>query len=195
MSVDEVKDCVREPGIMQLLRNKAWVILLALAFAETAVPVHADDSCVDFKWDVTQERALFAAAPTELAAGKDSASAPALAPKRLYKLRLVAQEQVKFSVAPGKKAASAPAFAGLATLKIPAPGSYRISLDLPVWIDVASNGMLIAAKDFQGQHACNAPHKIVEFELAGTQPFVVQFSNSANDTVSVTVTASPQRKF
>jgi hypothetical protein len=180
---------------MQTVRSKAWVILLALAWAETWVPVRADDSCIDFKWDVTQERALFAAPPTELAAGKDPATAPAVAPNRLYKLRLAAQDQVRFTVPPGKKAPGGPAFAGLATLKIPAPGSYRISLDMPVWIDVAANGMLIAAKDFQGQHACNAPHKIVEFELAGTQPFVLQFSNSANDTVSLTVTASPQRKY
>ena len=190
-----VNDGVREQGVMQLLRNRSWVIILALAFAQTAAPVHADDSCVDFKWDVTKERALFAAAATELAAGKESAAAPMLAPNRLYKLRLAAQDQVKFSVAAGKRAASEPAFAGLARLRIPTPGSYRISLDLPVWVDVASNGMLIAAKDFQGQHACTAPHKIVEFELAGTQPFVVQFSNSANETVMVSVTASPQRKF
>jgi hypothetical protein len=179
---------------MQLVRNKAWVILFVLVSAGSAAPAHADDSCMDFKWDVTQERALFAAPPTELPAGKDLAAAPKLAPNRLYKLKLAAQDQVKFSVAPGKKPVSDAAFAGVATLKIPAAGSYRISLDMPVWIDIAANGMLIAAKDFEGQHSCSAPHKIVEFELTGTQSFVLQFSNSANDAVSMTVTASPPRK-
>jgi hypothetical protein len=179
---------------MQLVGNKAWVIVLVLALAVSAAPGHADESCVDFKWDVTQERALFAAPPTELVAGKDLAAAPKLAPNRLYKLKLAAQDQVKFSVPPGKQAAGGATFAGVATLKIPSPGSYRISLDMPVWIDVAANGMLIAAKDFEGQHSCRAPHKIVEFELAGTQSFVLQFSDSQNDAVSMTVTVSPQRK-
>jgi hypothetical protein len=34
----------------------------------------------------------------------------------------------------------------------------------------------------------------VEFELAATQPHVLQFSNAASDSVLVTVTASPARK-
>jgi hypothetical protein len=54
---------------------------------------------------------------------------------------------------------------------------------------------LVAAKDYQGQHACSAPHKIVEFDLVGVQPFVVQISNAATDSVLLTVTPSPVRKF
>jgi hypothetical protein len=162
--------------------------------AGAAGPVLADDPCIDFKWDVSKERALFAGAPAALSAGKDSLTAPVIVPNRLYKLRLAAQDQVAFSMSPKKKPAAAGAFGGLATLKIPAAGSYRIAVDLPFWIDVVSNGSLVAAKDFEGQHSCSAPHKIVEFDLGGVQPFLLQFSNGDAESVLVTVTASPPRK-
>jgi hypothetical protein len=174
--------------------SKAFPVLLALMLA-SAVTARADEGCLDFKWDVSKERALFAGAPAALKSGHDPASAPIVIPNRLYTLRLAAQDQVAFSASPAKKPSASPAYAGLATLKIAAPGSYRVSVDVPVWIDLVSQGTLVAAKDFQGQHACSAPHKIVEFELAGTQPFVLQFSNAAAGSITLTVTASPIRKF
>jgi hypothetical protein len=41
---------------------------------------------------------------------------------------------------------------------------------------------------------CSAPHKIVEFELEGAQPFVVQFSGATADSVRLTITPSPTQK-
>ena len=169
-------------------------LVLGLVFCGAALRSPADDGCIDFKWDVSKERALFAAAPTAVASGRDAKSAPLIVPNRLYKLTLAAQDHVAFSTPPAKQAASASALAGLATLKIAAPGSYRIAVDMPVWIDVVAGGMLIAAKDFEGQHNCAAPHKIVEFDLAGAKPFVLQFSNGASESILLTVTASPPRK-
>jgi hypothetical protein len=180
---------------MHSTRGKVVPILLALTFAAASPAARADDSCVDFKWDVSKERALFAGAPAAFQGGKDPASAPIVVPNRLYTLHLTVQDTLAFAVPPAKKPSASPAYAGVATLKIPAPGSYRVSVDLPIWIDVVSQGTLVAAKDYQGQHACSAPHKIVEFDLLGTQPFVLQFSNAAVDSISVTVTPSPARKF
>ena len=179
---------------MQSKRHSAFALIVCLVFTAAARPAHADDACIDFKWDVSKERALFAGAPSALAAGKDSATAPVILPNRLYKLRLAPQEQVTFPVIPGKKAAAGGAFAGLATLKISAAGSYRIAIDLPVWIDVVSSGNLVAAKDFEGQRNCSAPHKIVEFDLAGAQPFALQFSSGMSDNILLTVTPTPARK-
>jgi hypothetical protein len=158
-----------------------------------AVAAVADNDCVDFKWDVSKERALFARAPVELTAGKDAKSAPGIVPNRLYKLRLAVQDHVVFSVPPGRKMTGTPAFAGLAALRIEAPGSYRVAIDLPLWIDVVSNGNLVQPTDYQGQHACSAPHKIVVFDL-GSQPVILQFSNAFQDDVLLTVTAAPARK-
>jgi hypothetical protein len=175
-------------------RTKTFPVLLALTLGAAILPALADDACVDFKWDVSKERALFAETPAELTAGKDSVSAPIVVPNRLYTLRLMTQPQVAFPATPGKKVPTPSAYAGLATLKIPAAGSYRIAVDLPVWIDVVSNGTLVQPTDYEGQHHCSAPHKIVEFSLAGGQPFVLQISNAVEDHVLLTVTPSPPRK-
>jgi hypothetical protein len=129
-----------------------------------------------------------------LAAGTDSTSAPIMLLNHLYALKLMPQDKVTFAVPPGKKIPSAGSNAGIVAFKLPASGSYRVAIDMPFWIDVVSNGALVAAKDFQGQHGCSAPHKIVEFEMIGTRPFFLQLSNAAPDSVRVTVTATPARK-
>jgi hypothetical protein len=178
---------------MRSIPNQAFSFLFAVVLGGAALPALADEACLDFKWDVSKERALFAETPSSLTAGKDPKSAPVVVPNRLYALRLMPQDQVAFAVAPGRKMATPPAYAGLATLKIAAPGSYRIAVDLPFWIDVVSNGALLQPTDFQGQHSCSAPHKIVEFELAGAQLFVLQFSNAVKDSVLITVTLTPPR--
>jgi hypothetical protein len=179
---------------MQSTRVSALALFLALGFAGAAKPAHADDACIDFKWDVSKERALFAGTPTALESAKESTSAPAIVPNRLYQLHLTPQDQVMFAVNPGKKAPAAGAFAGLATLKIAAAGAYRIAIDLPVWIDVVSSGSLLSAKDFEGQRNCSAPHKIVEFDLTGGQLFILQFSSGMSENILLSVTASPVRK-
>jgi hypothetical protein len=173
---------------------KALFAVLMLMAVQAVRAAPADDGCVDFKWDVSKERALFAGTPTALTSGKDAQSAPAVVPNRLYKVRLLSQDQVAFTASPARQAENKNVYAGLAVLKISTPGSYRISIDLPFWIDVVSNGTLVAARDYQGQHACRAPHKIVEFDLTGAQPFVLQFSNGVSDSVLLTVTPAPARK-
>jgi hypothetical protein len=176
-------------------RGKFFAILLALVFEGAAQPLLADEACVDFKWDVSKERALFAETPVALTAGRDPMSAPVVVPNRLYRLKLTIQDKVTFSaVVPARKTAGAPAYAGLAALKTPPAGSYRIAVDLPLWIDVVSNGVPMQPTDFQTQRACSAPHKIVEFELAGAQPLVLQFSSAAKDDILLTVTPAPPRK-
>src|ERR1700733_11254404 len=95
-----------------------WIGLV-FAVGSAARPALADDACVDFKWDVSKERALFAGTPEALTAGKDLKSAAAILPNRLYRVQLLTQDQVNFAASPGKKAAAAPAFAGLAILKVP----------------------------------------------------------------------------
>jgi hypothetical protein len=176
-----------------VLRSVCYSVILATALA-AAAPARADDSCVDFKWDVSQERALFAASATALAAGADSKSAPVLQLNHLYELKLAKQEQVSFAVTPGKNSPRAGSYGGLVTFKIPASGSYRIAIDMPFWIDVVSDGALVTANDFQGQHGCSSPHKIVQFDLLGTRPFFLQLSNAAPESVRLTITATPARK-
>ena len=171
--------------------NSFMGVLLTVAFG-AAGSAHAEEPCVDFKWDVTQERALFAGSAAPLQAGSDAKSAPTIQLNHLYAVKLLPQDQVVLAVAAGKKPPVS-GMAGMLSFNVPASGSYRVALDMPVWIDIAANGALVRAKDFQGQHACGAPHKIVEFDLIGTRPFFLQLSG-ATDSVRLTVTVAPARK-
>jgi hypothetical protein len=151
----------------------------------------ADDPCAGFTWDVHHERELFAAAPQTVAAAATLVAAPALAGEHLYALQLLQQAQVTFVVAPGKHPSAEGAYAGLARVTVPQGGSYRISLDAPLWIDVLANGGALAARDFQGRPGCSAPHKIVEFELPANTPLTLQFSGAQSATVKLAITRSP----
>jgi hypothetical protein len=175
-----------------MFRRSLTVILLACA-ACAALPALADETCVDFRWDVTQERALFSGSPTALTAGGSAQGAPTVQLDHLYDLKLPLQPQVNFGVTPARKSPRAGSHAGVVKFKIPANGSYRISIDMPFWIDVVSNGALVAATDFQGQRGCNPPHKILEYDLTGPRPFLLQLSNAAPDSVRLTITATPKR--
>jgi hypothetical protein len=146
------------------------------------------------KWDVSKEHTLFGGPAATLTAGKDAASAPAIDVDRLYELKLTPQDQTAFVLPPGKKMLTDGAYAGLATFKVNTSGVYRVSLDLPFWIDVVAAGKLVATKDFQGQQTCDAPHKIVEYELAAAQPLVLQLSGSTKTVVRLTVTLSPSQR-
>jgi hypothetical protein len=162
-----------------------------LIFGEAA----SADECAGFKWDVRKEQALFAGPSVALAAGKDLRSAPALATDKLYQLQLLPQASVAFALAPGKSIPPDGVYAGLATLKLAQPGHhYRVGLDLPFWVDVVANGKLAAAVDFQGQRGCDAPHKIVEFDLDGATDVVLQLSGAGNPIVHRSVTQVPPTK-
>ncbi len=98
------------------------IISVLLAGWGAALPALADDACDGFKWDVSKERVLFAAAPAAAIAGRDSKSAPTVVPNRLYQLRLAPQDQVTLAASAAKRAPAAPAFAGVATFKVPRDG-------------------------------------------------------------------------
>jgi hypothetical protein len=173
----------------------ACSLLAAAVLAGAAtVPAIAADPCSGFKWDVSKEHALFGGSPVSLPAGKDAASAPTISADHLYELKLIPQDQIAFTLPPGKKMLTDGAYAGLAVFTVDMPGAYRVSVDVPFWIDVVADGKLVATKDFQGQQSCDAPHKIVEYELTAAQPFVLQVSGSTKPTVRLTVTRSPAPK-
>jgi hypothetical protein len=174
---------------MTRLIAPALAAFVVLSVAATAV--RANDPCDEFAWDVTRERALFGAEPHRLPAGQDVSSAPELTLDRLYELSLGPQASVTFVVTPAKTARTDGSLAGLGRLTVDTPGTYRISLDQPVWLDVVLNDTLLRSRDFQGRPGCNAPHKIVEFVLPARVALQLQFSGATRPIVRVTVTRSP----
>ena len=179
---------------MQVARLSSVSILIAVMLVAVALPACADDACKGFKWDVSKERALYSARAVLRAAGKDATSAAVVTPNRLYRLRLNAQDEVALGESGTQKLSMGRAYAGMATLEIDAPGRYRVSVDTPLWIDVLAHGKLVPVTDFAGSHDCNAPRKIVEFELAARESFLVQVSGSDRISIRLTVTPSPVRK-
>ena len=165
-------------------------ILLAL-FAAARATQAADDPCTAFKWDVARERVLFATAAEAVKAGADVASAPLLIPDRLYELAMLPHQQVTFQVPPGKARHVEGASAGLARLRLPTAGEYRIALDQSYWIDVVDGNHLVAAGDFQGRPGCQAPHKIVLYSLPGGDELTLQLSGPAASAVRLTIVPMP----
>jgi hypothetical protein len=163
----------------------------AMLLLTAAVSARADDACAGFKWDVSKERALFAGSAIVQAAGTDAASAAVITPDRLFELHLAPQAKVAFAAVPGRQTSDPDSYAGLANLKLSAAGTYRIAVDLPLWIDVVVNGKLRSPSDYQGQRGCSAPHKIVQFELTTDQPLTLQVSSAAQASVRVAIIRVP----
>src|SRR5450631_427451 len=77
-----------------MTRNAVSSILLAVALGAFSASTFADDGCVDFKWDVGQERALFAGTATPLSAGMDLKSAPSVLLNHFYALQSACERQL-----------------------------------------------------------------------------------------------------
>ena len=175
---------------MRTPTRSLWIGATALS-ALLATTARADDPCAGFTANVAHERALFASAARALNAGRNASTAPTIETDRLYDLALAPNEQVQLP-APNKRAHGAgTGSAGLVRLQVTEAGSYRISVGSQMWVDLASSSMLIGSSDFAGQHGCDAPHKIVRYDL---QPgsFVLQLSGGSGDHVRVAVTRVPR---
>ena len=78
--------------------------------------------------------------------------------------------------------------AGIVRLAITHAGRYRISLDEPFWVDVVTGSQMLNSQDFQGVPGCNAPHKIVEFDLPAGNELWLQISGAISATLRLSVT-------
>ena len=175
---------------MNVLRSGAlpWLIALTALLGTGAVANAAEDPCTGFKWNVTEERAVFSQKAQPSAAGHDLASAPSIKPKTLYDLSLSAQDSVKFAVPPGKKMLADGAFGGLVHFRVPRAGAYRISLDHGFWVDIVSHQQIIESTDFTGAHDCSAPRKIVQYNLPAGEDLILQLSGATKDRVHIALT-------
>jgi hypothetical protein len=172
---------------MKRLQHVLAQAALTLLVAGGAVHA-ADDPCAGFKWDVARERGLFAGKAMSERAGTDVTQAPAIEPELLYELMLTRQDQVHFQAPPGKAPRTGGTFAGLLRLKVSKPGLYRISVDQPFWIDVASGTELVHSTDYAGAAGCSAPNKIVQYLLPAGRDLMVQISGLQSAQARLTVT-------
>jgi hypothetical protein len=171
-------------------RSLFWLPSLMVA---SLGPVFAAEPCAEYKWDVSNERALYAGASESVTSGASVEKAPSILPGRLYAVALQPQEALRFPAAPSKKMLADGASAGLLKLRIAEAGRYRISVDTGLWLDVVRDGKLVESHDFQGITECKAPRKIVLYDLPAGIDVYLQASASSASSVRLSVTrATPQ---
>jgi hypothetical protein len=169
----------------------ARLLMVSISAMVGVGSVHANDPCAAFTWDVRHEQTLFATEPQTLVAGEKLAASPTLTIDHLFQLKLRGQSEVTFAAPPGRRPPGDGTYGGLARLTVDTAGVYRVSLDQPLWVDAVVDGAVLAAKDFQGRKACNAPHKVVEFLLPAGTPVTLQLSGGHTPAVKITVTRAP----
>lgn len=148
----------------------------------------AADPCARYQWDISRERTLFAAAPTPVAAAKEVGSSPStIATDRAYRVQLAPAAQVVFAAAPGKASPAGGSYAGMLAFKVPVAGNYRVAVDMPMWLDVVADTHLVPAADYEGQHDCAAPRKIVQFSLEANKLLILQMSGVSEASARVTI--------
>ena len=123
------------------------------------------------------------------AAVKPRADLPRIEPEKLYEVKLPGQSTVTFVAKPSKPTLNEGAHAGLVRFRVEKAGRYRVSITSGHWIDIVEGSQLVSSRDFQGQHGCERPHKIVEYELPAGRDLTLQFSGSTDAQVIVAITA------
>ena len=166
-----------------ILASLIWLVALPASAQQNSV---AADPCARFKWDVTRERALFAGPASAVIAAKDGRSPPPLATDHAYRVELAPASQVVFPVSPGKPSPAEGTYSGVLALDVPASGGYRVAVDRPMWIDVVAGSRLVPASDYEGQHACDAPRKIVQFALEAKH-LILQLSGAGDNAVRIVI--------
>jgi hypothetical protein len=171
---------------MRTLAAASLIIATPLAAPAQQNSVAADP-CARYKWDVTRERALFADAASPVTGAKDGQAPPRIAIGRAYRVELAPAGQVVFPAAPGKTFPAEGRYSGVVAFTVPVAGSYRVAVDQPLWIDVVTDSHLVTPTDYEGEHGCDAPRKIVQFPLDAHKTLLLQLSGAGEPAVRITI--------
>ncbi|KAA3452799.1 hypothetical protein C7I87_01105 [Mesorhizobium sp. SARCC-RB16n] len=159
---------------------KKVIISLFALLAGTSLAMAEDAGCEAFKWPVTREQALFAAAPA-------TPSGATLTVGSAADLVLVPAEKAGFAVPP-EHTPAAGTFGAVASVAVPPEGAIQISVSGEAWIDVIQDGHPVKSVGYSGVKTCPGIRKSVRFKLAaGTA--TVQFSGAKKETLKVAVLA------
>ncbi len=167
---------------------------VAALLVTAMLPANAADNgsaCQATGWEMSRELKAFASAPQSAAAGNAAVNLPLLRVDTLYTLRLRPQGEVQFLQTSGRAEKVATPMAGMTRFSVPTSGSYRVTVDAPLWIDVVGPAGIIAPNDYHGWHECGVFRKSIEYTLEGGRDVTLQFSSAATDLVKVTIEASP----
>ena len=172
----------------------ARTAMIGLCFAATAGPggARAQDpaaSCRADGWDMSSEIAAFKSTAENLPAAVGQFNLPPLELGVLYVLKLSLQTQVQYPQPATKKSLVHNPLGGLATLTVPVDGTYRITVDSPLWIDVVGPDGTITPSTYTGWHECRLFRKSVEYKLQGGKPLIVQISEATPELIRIVIEA------
>ncbi|MBZ9675806.1 hypothetical protein [Mesorhizobium sp. ES1-1] len=154
----------------------ALFAILACGSAATA----EDAGCEAFKWPVTREQVLFAAAQATSPGAELAVGAAA-------DLALVPAEKAGFTLPPERSPAEG-TFGAVASVEVPPEGAIQISLSGDAWIDVIQDGHTVKSAGYSAVKTCRDIRKSIRFKLAAG-PATVQFSGARKAELKVAVLA------
>lgn len=158
-------------------------VVVILVLAATRALAQAPVGCDKFKWPLDRERTLLEN-PSQLSSGAEMARPLAMA----VTVALVPLANAKLPVTPSRPPKVADSYAGF--INAPAlskPGTYRVTLSAPAWIDVIQNGRALQSTAFSSVRGCTGMAKSVKFEL-GAASFSIELTGSAAHEISFVVT-------
>jgi hypothetical protein len=162
--------------------NRPFLVAVALL---AAAPAFAQEpvGCDKFKWPLDHERTLLAS-PSQMASGAEMPQPLATA----VTVALLPYADAKLPVPPSRAPKAAGSFAGFINASgVPQPGTYRVTLSAPAWIDVIQYGHALQSTAFSGATGCPGIAKSVKFEL-GAAPFAVELSGTTAEALTFVVT-------
>lgn len=156
---------------------------LALLVCTAALAQGPPVGCDRFKWALDHERELLASA-SQMTSGAELHQPLATA----VTVALVPYAEAKLPTPPSRAPKAAGGYAGFITVSaVPNPGTYRVTLSAPAWIDVVQNGHNLQSTAFSGASGCPGIAKSVKYQLSA-EPFVIELSNTTTPAISLVVT-------
>lgn len=122
---------------------------------------------------------------TPLDAGAGARSAPVIVVGRAAELRLVSFDRLTPAVAPARVAEPGSS-GGMALFQVTRPGTYRVALGGPAWIDVARAGRSLPAAAHGHGPSCTGIRKMVDFRLSPGR-YILQLTGAAAVTMPVMI--------
>ncbi len=150
--------------------------------------------CEDYAWDLRGELAALETERTRITSLTEQGPFVALSPAlRPLDVRLHPIQLVSLAGLDEKKRRPTASFAGMFMVTVPKNGIYRVSSNVPAWIEMVSGASRLEPEGFEMQTACAKLFKSVAFRLrAGTTYWLEVSANSAE--VVILITADSKRE-
>lgn len=162
------------------------MMLATTAAHAQQTPAHTEHACEALDAGLTDGLEAWRSKATFTAAGTAADLVGAeLKSGAAVKATLLQTPKVVYPVQPEKPGGSV-SYGGLFLLNVAQPGTYRIALSAPAWIEVVKEGKAIPSGTFGHGPECSTIRKIVEFPL-GAGSHIIEIAGNGADTVDVLV--------